>query len=81
MVHTTLAVVVLLGVLACSCKGVPTTLRSDKQRTFQPDELSEHDHFDPNGAHDSQYDHEAILGDEAAGFNELSKEESKKRLA
>ena len=81
MAYTTLAAVVLLGVLACSCKAGPTTLRSDKQRTFQQEELSEHDHFDANGAHDSQYDHEAILGDEADEFNELSEEESKRRLA
>lgn len=80
MAFARLAVPVALLLLACSCSGVPTTLRSDSQRGFQQEELSEHEHFDANGLHDAEYDHEAILGEEAKEFNELSEEESKRRL-
>ena len=80
MVCIRLAVLVLLGLLACSCTGVPTNLRSDKQRAFQQEELSEQKHFDADGVHDAEYDHQAILGEEAKEFDEFTEEESKRRL-
>lgn len=44
------------------------------------DELSHAKHFQ-NDAHNTQYDHEAFLGeDEAKSFDELAPEESQRRL-
>lgn len=44
------------------------------------DELSHAQHFQ-NDAHNTQYDHEAFLGeDEAKSFDELAPEESQRRL-
>lgn len=44
------------------------------------DELSHKPHFQ-NDAHNTQYDHEAFLGeDEAKSFDELAPEESQRRL-
>lgn len=79
MMGTRLATLLLLGLLACSCSGVPT-LRSEKERAFQQEDLSEQEHFDADGEHDPEYDHEAILGDEAKEFDKLTEEESKRRL-
>lgn len=41
--------------------------------------LSDQDHF-IDGEHNAAYDHEAFLGDEAKQFDELSPEESRRRL-
>ena len=46
-----------------------------------PRDLSEEEHFSDGHEHNTQYDHEAFLGkEEAKKFNELSKEEARKRL-
>lgn len=42
--------------------------------------LSKETHFDPNGEHNDEYDHEAFLGDEAEEFRHLTPEESKEKL-
>jgi len=42
--------------------------------------LNEESHFDPNGEHNDEYDHEAFLGDEAEEFQHLTPEESKEKL-
>jgi len=41
--------------------------------------LSEHEHY-IEGNHNAEYDHEAFLGDEATQFDDLTPEESKRRL-
>jgi len=38
-------------------------------------------HFDPNGEHNDEFDHEAFLGDDADEFRYLSPEESKEKLS
>jgi len=43
--------------------------------------LSDEVHFDKNQEHNDDYDHEAFLGEEAKTFDDLTPEESKKRLA
>ncbi|XP_014259839.1 calumenin-B [Cimex lectularius] len=47
-----------------------------------PDDLHEDKvkHFEKDGAHNVEYDHEAFLGEEAKSFDSLSPEESRKRL-
>lgn len=42
-------------------------------------ELSDKEHFE-NEHHNPEYDHEAFLGEEAKTFDQLSPEESKRRL-
>lgn len=42
-------------------------------------DLSGKEHFD-NDVHNTAYDHEAFLGEEAKTFDELPPEESKRRL-
>eukprot|EP00091_Calanus_sinicus_P006053 TRINITY_DN16648_c0_g1_i1.p1 TRINITY_DN16648_c0_g1~~TRINITY_DN16648_c0_g1_i1.p1 ORF type:complete len:144 (-),score=42.82 TRINITY_DN16648_c0_g1_i1:90-521(-) len=37
-------------------------------------------HFDPNGEHNDEFDHEAFLGDDAEEFRHLSPEESREKL-
>lgn len=44
-------------------------------------DLSEEEHYGDGHDHNTQYDHEAFLGkEEAKKFNELSKEDARKRL-
>ena len=43
--------------------------------------LSQESHFDDIGLHNSDFDHEAFMGDEAKEFKNLTPEESKERLA
>ena len=46
-----------------------------------PRDLSEEEHYSDGHEHNTQYDHEAFLGkEEVKKFNELSKEEARKRL-
>ena len=46
-----------------------------------PRDLSKEEHYSNGHEHNTQYDHEAFLGkEEAKKFNELSKEEARKRL-
>ena len=49
----------------------------DSERVLKGKPLSEHEHNDYN---DHEYDHEAFLGDEAHDFDDLSPEESQRRL-
>ena len=46
---------------------------------FYFQELSDQEHY-PNSHHDPEYDHEAFLGEEAKTFDQLSPEESTRRL-
>ena len=60
--------------------SMAASLDSDKEndRVLKGKPLSEHDHNDDL---DHDYDHEAFLGDEAHEFDELSPEESQRRLS
>jgi len=42
--------------------------------------LSDKEHFDKDGKHNTEYDHEAFLGKEKKSFDQLTPEESIERL-
>ena len=42
--------------------------------------LSDKEHYDKDGKHNEEYDHEAFLGKEKKSFDQLTPEESKERL-
>ena len=42
--------------------------------------LSDKEHYDKDGKHNEEYDHEAFLGKEKKSFDQLTAEESKERL-
>lgn len=42
--------------------------------------LSDKEHFDKDGKHNEEYDHEAFLGKEKKSFDQLTPEESKEKL-
>ena len=71
-------VTILVIVLISSSS--PASLDSEKEndRVLKGKPLSQHDHNDDM---DHEYDHEAFLGDEAHEFDDLSPEESQRRLA
>lgn len=48
--------------------------------TPHQDNFHKHEHFGANQEHDVRYDHEAFLGPEAEEFENLTPEESKRRL-
>lgn len=51
----------------------------EKNERIYERELSDKDHFQEDH-HNTQYDHEAFLGDAAKTFDQLPPEESKRRL-
>ncbi|KFM77593.1 Calumenin-A, partial [Stegodyphus mimosarum] len=62
-----------------SCKAVPNP-ESSKRVIDKP--LSDEKHYAENDVHNTEYDHQAFLGEEEARkFDQLSPEESKERLA
>ena len=42
--------------------------------------LSDKEHYDKDGKHSAEYDHEAFLGKQKKSFDQLTPEESKERL-
>ena len=67
-------------VLACvisSCWTASLDSDHDSERILKGKPLSEHDHNDDL---DHEYDHEAFLGDQAHEFDDLTPEESQRRL-
>lgn len=69
---------VLLLVLAFAAIAIPKP-DEKKDRVFDR-ELSDKDHYDNDKHHNTQYDHEAFLGEEAKTFDQLPPEESRRRL-
>ncbi|XP_075234695.1 calumenin B scf [Lycorma delicatula] len=60
--------------------GIPKPDEKDKKdRTLEKD-LSEKEHYGHEG-HNPEYDHEAFLGEDAKTFDQLTPEESQRRLA
>lgn len=74
-------VFLLIAVLIVQISAKPADPHSDRVKEDVP--LSDQKHYQGNGHdHNADYDHEAFLGEEEAKtFNDLSPEESKKRLA
>lgn len=74
--------VLLLITLAAvvSCSAVPNHA-GDKKSHVVDQKLSDLEHLDEEGHHNTEYDHEAFLGkDDAQKFDNLAPEESKRRL-
>ncbi|XP_035674454.1 calumenin-like [Branchiostoma floridae] len=67
----------LLVVLTTLTFAIPKPTDGKKDRVVDKP-LSEQDHYGDN--HNSDYDHEAFLGEDAHTFDQLDPEESKKRL-
>ena len=68
---------VFITISSIIVSGRAASLDSDSDRVLKGRPLSDHEHNDDL---DHDYDHEAFLGDEAAEFDELSPEESQRRL-
>ena len=68
---------VLLTVLISSCLTASLDSEKEHDRVLHGKPLSDKEHNDI----DHDYDHEAFLGDEAHEFDDLSPEESQRRLA
>lgn len=73
-----LSTVLVFAFLAVLVSSVPT----EKHRPKVPKDLSDESHYEGDGGvHNSDYDHEAFLGEEAAQtFDQLSPAEAKRRL-
>jgi len=75
--YTVLSVVLCIATIYCS--AIPT---NEKKSRVHDQPLSDKPRFDENGEENPDYDHDAFLGhDEAETFDQLSPEESKRRLA
>jgi len=61
--------------------AIPKTKAANEPHKPVDVKLSDEVHFDSNKEHNEDYDHEAFLGDQAKTFDDLTPEESKKRLA
>ncbi|XP_077994163.1 calumenin-A-like isoform X1 [Glandiceps talaboti] len=68
----------VLSLLVVLIAAKPTD-KHGKQRGVKEEKLSEQDHY-LDEEHNNEYDHEAFLGQDAAQFDELDPEESKRRL-
>lgn len=64
--------------IATSALAVPKPEDKKKDRTVDK-ELSSQEHYQDE-QHNPQYDHEAFLGDESKAFDQLTPEESRRRL-
>lgn len=72
---------IFLGCLFIVSFAVPNPDSSKKDRVFDR-ELSGEKHYSENEQHNTEYDHEAFLGEEEAKtFDQLTPEESKERLS
>lgn len=68
-----------LYVLAiCVKTGEGATKRTGSAR--DQGSLSDEEHYNEKGEHNSEYDHEAFLGNQKKSFDQLTPEESKERL-
>lgn len=66
------ALCILLFFVGAFAKSVEDGKKSGK--------LSEQEHYNKDGQHNTEYDHEAFLGKQKKTFDQLTLEESKERL-
>ncbi|PSN37652.1 Calumenin [Blattella germanica] len=59
--------------------AIPKPDEKEKKDRVLDNELSDQEHYQ-NAQHNTQYDHEAFLGEEAKTFDQLTPEESRRRL-
>lgn len=73
------ALFLILCVLTiCAQTGEGATKRTGSAR--DQGNLSDEEHYNEKGEHNSEYDHEAFLGNQKKSFDQLTPEESKERL-
>lgn len=77
MVKLFSALCISLCFLAVCAKSVE---ESGKKSHGHAAKLSDQEHYDKDGNHNSEYDHEAFLGKQKKSFDQLTPEESKERL-
>ncbi|GLH05521.1 Supercoiling factor [Gryllus bimaculatus] len=70
---------VLLLLLISIAVAIPKPEEKEKKDRVLVNELSDKEHYQ-NSEHNVQYDHEAFLGDDAKTFDQLTPEESRRRL-
>ena len=70
------------ALVLCLCfLAVSTAPEKNSAKSRMHDgKLSDKEHFDKDGKHNEEYDHEAFLGKEKKSFDQLTPEESKERL-
>ena len=70
------------ALVLCLCfLAVITALEKHSAKSRMHDgKVSDKEHFDKDGKHNEEYDHEAFLGKEKKSFDQLTPEESKERL-
>lgn len=74
-----LFLILCICVLAiCAKTGEGATKRTGGAR--DQGNLSDEEHYNEKGEHNSEYDHEAFLGNQKKSFDQLTPEESKERL-
>lgn len=71
--------IVVVVMLFMSCFARPQQEKKGKERVFEG-KVSNEEHF-KGDEHNTEYDHEAFLGDEKKTYDQLTPEESKERLA
>ena len=62
----------------CAKSGEGVTKKTGSTRDHG--NLSDEEHYNEQGEHNNEYDHEAFLGKEKKSFDQLTPEESKERL-
>ena len=70
------------ALVLCLCfLAVSTAPEKNSAKSRMHDgKLSDKEHFDKDGKHNEEYDHEAFLGKEKKSFDQLTPEESKEKL-
>ncbi|XP_066999758.2 calumenin-B isoform X2 [Anabrus simplex] len=70
---------VLLLLIISIAVAIPKPEEKERKDRVIDNELSDKEHYQ-NNEHNAQYDHEAFLGDDAKTFDQLTPEESRRRL-
>ena len=72
-----------LCISLCFLSICAKSVQGATKRTGSPRDhgnLSDQEHYDEEGDHNKEYDHEAFLGKQKKSFDQLTPEESKERL-
>ena len=69
-----------VSAVLCICLCLISVQAAPEKNIVGSRKLSDKDHYDKHGKHNSEYDHEAFLGKEKKSFDQLTPEESIGRL-
>lgn len=69
-----------LCTVLCICLCLVSVRAAPEKNLAGSRKLSDKEHFDKDGKHNTEYDHEAFLGKEKKSFDQLTPEESIERL-